>query len=843
MTDTDNELDTPVVEPLNDEAGNDAVVATDDAAGADTTLDAEVIPADAPLAPGSDGNGGEIAVAADVLPSRLLLLPLWERPFFPAQALPLLMNDAPWWPTLEQVMERPQRMVGLVLVKPEQADNASPDDFHEVGTIVRVHNLMRSEGKMQFVAQGLRRFRIREWLSTQAPYEAVVEYLDSEDSVNTEEMRAYSVALINTIKELLPHNPLYAEELKFFLNRFNTNDPSPLADFAAAMTTATKEELQEVLDTAPVLARMKKVLVLLKKETEVAKLQSQIREQVEHKLSEQQREFFLKEQLKTIQKELGISKDDRTAESERFRARLEGRTVPEKAMKAIEEQFEKFAVLEPGSPEYAVTRNYLDVLTDLPWGVHSVDQLDLKRARKILDRDHDGLGDVKDRILEFLAVGALKGEVAGSILLLVGPPGVGKTSVGRSVAAALGREFFRLSLGGMRDEAEIKGHRRTYIGAMPGKFIQAIRETGVANPVIMLDEIDKIGASYHGDPASALLEVLDPEQNVDFLDHYLDVRFDLSKVLFVCTANQLDSIPGPLLDRMEVIRLSGYITSEKLAIAKNHLWPRLLERSGIEPKQLKLSDGALEKIIEGYAREAGVRNLEKQLGRIVRKAAVKLVEGDRDGKPIKVSAKTVEEWLGKPGFRNLRPGAGVGVVTGLAWTAMGGATLDVEASRIGKGRGFKLTGRLGEVMKESANIAWSYLSANGSEFGVPEGYFDDATIHLHVPEGATPKDGPSAGVTMASALLSLARNEQPRALAMTGELTLTGQVLAIGGVREKVIAARRVGIDELILPEANRGDFDELPEHIRAGITVHYAQTYADVAKRLFVKKKDAVTG
>ena len=588
---------------------------------------------------------------------------------------------------------------------------------------------------------------------------------------------------------------------------------------------------------------MQKVLVLIKKELEVAKLQTQIREKVEEKMTQQQREFFLREQLKAIQKELGIAKDDRTVDLELYQGRVKKLKLPPHAEKKIGEELDKLAGLEHGSPEYTVTRNYLDWLTSLPWGKFTKDKLDLARARKILDQDHDGLDDVKERIVEFLAVGAMRGEVAGSILLLVGPPGVGKTSIGKSVARALGRKFYRFSVGGMRDEAEIKGHRRTYIGAMPGKFIQAIRETGVANPVIMLDEIDKIGASYHGDPASALLEVLDPEQNVDFLDHYLDVRFDLSKVLFVCTANQLDSIPGPLLDRMEVIRLSGYITSEKLAIAKNHLWPRLLERSGIDPKQLKLSDGALEKIIEGYAREAGVRNLEKQLGRIVRKAAVKLVEGDRDGKPIKVSAKTVEEWLGKPGFRNLRPGAGVGVVTGLAWTAMGGATLDVEASRIGKGRGFKLTGRLGEVMKESANIAWSYLSANGSEFGVPEGYFDDATIHLHVPEGATPKDGPSAGVTMASALLSLARNEQPRALAMTGELTLTGQVLAIGGVREKVIAARRVGIDELILPEANRGDFDELPEHIRAGITVHYAQTYADVAKRLFVKKKDAVTG
>jgi len=807
-------------------------------------LDAEVLEAEPETAPPANTetgaateSGSDIAIAADVLPSRLLLLPLWERPFFPAQALPLLLNDDPWLPSFEAALERPQRVVGLVLARTDEPDRASPQDFYDIGTVVRIHKPMRQDGRIQFIAQGLRRFRIREWVSSEAPFEAIVEYLDEEDLPNTDELRAYSVAVINTIKELLPHNPLYAEELKFFLNRFNANDPSPLADFAAAMTTASKAELQDILATAPVLERMKKVVVLLKKELEVAKLQSQIRQQVEEKMTEQQRKFFLREQLKTIQQELGISKDDRTADSERFRERLEGKVVPEKALARIEDEFDKLAVLESGSPEYAVTRNYLDVLTDLPWGVHSTDQLDLDHARKILDRDHDGLADVKDRIIEFLAVGALKGEVAGSILLLVGPPGVGKTSIGRSIAAALGREFYRLSLGGMRDEAEIKGHRRTYIGAMPGKVIQAIRETGVSNPVIMLDEIDKIGASYQGDPASALLEVLDPEQNIDFLDHYLDVRFDLSKVLFICTANQLDTIPAPLLDRMETTRLSGYITSEKLAIAKHHLWPRLLQRSGIKSRQLKLTDAAMSAIIEGYAREAGVRNLEKQLGRIVRKAAVRLVRGS--DKALKVGAKTVEEWLGKPSFQNDRPSTGVGVVTGLAWTALGGATLNIEASRIhGKGRGFKLTGRLGEVMQESASIAYSYLQAHGTDFGVPQTYFDDATIHLHVPEGATPKDGPSAGITMASALLSLARNELPRPVAMTGELTLTGQVLPIGGVREKVIAARRVGIKELILPEANRGDFDELPEHIRDGITVHYAAQFTDVEQWLFDKPR-----
>jgi ATP-dependent Lon protease len=641
------------------------------------------------------------------------------------------------------------------------------------------------------------------------------------------------VALINTIKELLPLNPLYGEELKFFLSRIGPDEPSNLADFAASLTTASKEELQGVLEATPMLERLEKVLVLLKKEVELARAQAHIQKQVEEKISKQQREFFLREQLKAIQKELGLAKDDRTAELETFRARLKDLAVPEAAQKRIDEELQKLSVLETGSPEYAVTRNYLDWLTILPWGRYSDDQLDLKRARKILDRDHDGLEDVKDRIIEFLAVGAMKGAIAGSILLLVGPPGVGKTSIGKSIAEALGRRFYRFSVGGMRDEAEIKGHRRTYIGAQPGKFVQALKEVGVANPVIMLDEIDKLSASYQGNPASALLEVLDPAQNGEFLDHYLDVRFDLSKVLFVCTANQLDTIPGPLLDRMEMIRLGGYITSEKLAIAKHHLLPRVLERSGLKPGQLAIDDTALEAVIEGYAREAGVRNLEKQLSAIARKAVVAILKGKKV--PIRVGRKNLSEHLGKPLFEPEKPRRAVGVVTGLAWTPLGGATLDVEATRVyQQTRGFKLTGQLGDVMRESAEIAYSYISSHLKDYDAPPDYFEKAFIHLHVPAGATPKDGPSAGITMATALLSLARGEKiARPLAMTGEITLMGEVLPVGGIREKVIAARRVGIEELILPAANRRDFDELPAHIRKGLSVHFARHYRDVARQV----------
>jgi ATP-dependent Lon protease len=642
------------------------------------------------------------------------------------------------------------------------------------------------------------------------------------------------MALINAIKELLPLNPLYSEELKNYLNRFSPNDPSPLTDFAAALTTASGHELQEVLDTVPMLKRMEKVLPLLRKEVEVGRLQKELSAEVNKQIGERQREFFLKEQLKLIQQELGISKDDKSADREEFLARLEGKTLPAPAQKRIDEELNKLSILETGSPEYAVTRNYLDWATALPWGIHGRDKLDLGRARKVLDKHHAGMDDIKQRITEFLAVGAFKGEIAGSIVLLVGPPGVGKTSIGKSIAESLGRPFYRFSVGGMRDEAEIKGHRRTYIGAMPGKLVQALKEAEVMNPVIMLDEIDKMGTSYQGDPASALLETLDPEQNVEFLDHYLDLRLDLSKVLFVCTANTLDSIPGPLLDRMEVIRLSGYITEEKLAIAKRHLWPKQLEKAGVPKARLSISEAALRAVIEGYAREAGVRQLEKQLGKLVRKSVVKLLE-DPEAK-IRIGAKDLEEALGMPVFRNERVLAGTGVITGLAWTSMGGATLPIEATRIHTlNRGFKLTGQLGEVMKESAEIAYSYVSSHLKQFGGDPTFFDQAFVHLHVPEGATPKDGPSAGITMASALLSLARNQAPKkGVAMTGELTLTGQVLPIGGVREKVIAARRQKIHELILPEANRGSYEELPDYLKEGLTVHFARRYGDVARVLF---------
>lgn len=779
----------------------------------------------------------ELVRTGDVLPGLINILPLAHRPFFPGQAMPLIVDAEPWLDTVKAVKEAQHGILGLVLVKVNEPERAGVGDFHRMGTACRVHQIHQHEDKLQILVAGLERCRIERWVSKDRPFSARVRYYPETSYKDVPEVKPYAVALINTIKELLPLNPLYGEELKLFLEHFGPDDPSHLADFAASLTTSGKEELQEVLEATHILPRLEKALVLINKELEVAKAQAEIRAHVEKEIHTRQREVFLREQLKVIQKELGISKDDRTAESEKFRERMEQLELPEPVQNRIEDELKKLEVLEVGSPEYSVTRNYLDWLTLLPWGKHTQDTLDLAKARKILDEDHEGLEDVKGRILEFIGVGIMRGEVSGSIVLFVGPPGVGKTSLGRSIARALGRRFYRFSLGGMRDEAEIKGHRRTYIGAMPGKFIQAIKETESANPIIMLDEIDKIGASYHGDPASALLEVLDPEQNVDFLDHYLDVRFDLSNVLFICTANQLDTIPGPLLDRMELIRLSGYLAGEKLQIARKHLLPRAIERAGLKKRgQVRIDQAALRKIIEEYSREAGVRRLEKYLNTIVRKVVMRLLEKEKP--PIRLRAKEVQDYLGKPLFYKEKPLTGVGVVTGLAWTSLGGATLSVEATHIHNlHRGFKLTGQLGTVMKESAEIAYSYIAGNAAKFDAKTEFFHKAFIHLHVPAGATPKDGPSAGITMASALLSLARGRRlVRALAMTGELTLTGHVLPVGGVREKVIAARRSGIKEIILPAANQGDYEEVPDYVRKGMAVHFVSRYAEVVSLLFDK-------
>ncbi|THB80124.1 MAG: endopeptidase La [Desulfobacteraceae bacterium] len=767
-------------------------------------------------------------VRSTMKPNVLFLVPITGRPHLPAQVQPLIVNKDKWDQTLRKASEASNNFLGLAYIKDIESDEIKPEQFPAVGCVVKMLNVAEIEGRIQFIAHGIERFRITRFLSDKAPYVVQVEYF-TQPPEDKDQLKAYAISIINSIKQLLSMNPLYSEELKQYLGRFSPDDPSPLTDFAAGITTATGDEIQDILETIPIIDRMKKVLMLLAKEIEIAKLQTQIQKDINEKVDDNKRKFFLKEQLRAIQKELGMAKDDKTSDVDKFKEKFAKLDPPEHVVKRFEEEIEKLSVLETGSSEYGVTRNYLDWVTSFPWGMTSEDNIDIRRAEEILDRDHSGLKDVKERIIEFFAAGIYKKDISGSIILFVGPPGVGKTSIGKSIAEALGRKFYRFSLGGIRDEAEIKGHRRTYVGALPGKMVQALKDTAVANPVIMLDEVDKIGMSYQGDPASALLEVLDPEQNSEFLDHYLDVRIDLSKVLFICTANQLDTIPGPLLDRMDTIRLSGYITREKMEIAKKHLWPKLLKRNKLKSSTITITDPTLRQIIEGYAREAGVRSLEKLLGKIIRKGIVKILKDELE--KININLKNLEDYLGPAIFKKEKRLSGVGVVTGLAWTALGGATLPVEVTRVhSKSPGIKLTGKLGEVMKESAEIAASYIRANLKSFkGDPE-YFDSAFLHIHVPEGATPKDGPSAGITIATALLSLALGKKIEAdLAMTGELTLTGEVLPVGGIQEKIIAARRTGIKKIILPHGVKPEFIELADHIKEDIEFHFVKKYKEV--------------
>jgi ATP-dependent Lon protease len=792
------------------------------------------------LRDGEPGNGlndtqhRQIILPSEALPGHVFVLPQQHRPFFPGQAIPLVMNASVWLPTLQAIQERKQEVVGLIATRRDVSGVPGPSDLYDMGTVCRIHRIHREDDQLQVLLEGLQRFRVRQWLREPAPLLANVQYFPQRGGDRSEEQKAYAVAIINTIKELIPLNPLYGEELKVFLNRSNPNEPSLLADFAASLTSASREDLQEVLEIIPVQRRLERVLELLHKEVQIAQAQMDIRNRMEAEIQGHQREAFLRQQLKFIQQELGLTKDDKSAELERFKSRLEARSVPAAVQARIDDELRKLSLLELGSPEYGVTRNYLDWITSVPWGQYSEDTHDLQIASSVLDAHHEGLDDVKERILEFLALGIMRADVAGSIICLVGPPGVGKTSLGRAIAEALNRKFYRFSVGGMRDEAEIKGHRRTYIGAMPGKLVQALKDSQVANPVIMLDEIDKIGSSFQGDPASALLEVLDPEQNGTFHDHYLDVDLDLSKVLFVCTANQLDTIPGPLLDRMEVIHLSGYLDNEKLGIARRHLLPRQLARAGLKRGDLKIQPRALSRIIEQYAREAGVRKLDKALARVVRKAVVKILGGG--ARPVVVEADQVPAYLGQPIYETEPLQQGVGIVTGLAWTPLGGATLPVEVTVVHtRQAGLKLTGQLGNVMQESANIAYSYVRGNAERYGITNGFFDDAFLHVHVPAGATPKDGPSAGATLGAALVSRATGKRPKArFAMTGELTLTGRVYPVGGIREKLLAAKRQKIRQVILPAANRRDYEEVPEHIRRGIGVHFVSHFDEVAALLF---------
>lgn len=780
-------------------------------------------------------------------PSQVFIIPLNRRPFFPGMAAPVVIEPGPFYEVLKALAKTEHKCMGLFLTKKEDANvyKVGFNDLFSVGVLARILRIIpMDQGGAQVVLSMEKRISIKKGLKTGKHLRANITYHDEPSEKLTKELKAYSISIITTIKELLKLNPLFKEELQIFLSHSDFTEPGKLADFAVALTTATREELQDVLETFDINSRIDKALVLLKKELDLSKLQSSITQKMEQTISKTQRDFFLKEQLKTIKKELGLERDDKSIDLEKFEARLKKRTVPPDVQNVIKEEMEKLSVLEMQSAEYAVCRNYLDWLTTVPWGVYSEDIHDLRRSKKILEEDHYGLEDIKERILEFISVGKLSGGVKGSIICFVGPPGVGKTSIGRSIARALNRQFFRFSVGGMRDEAEIKGHRRTYIGAQPGKMIQALKFAQTMNPVIMIDEVDKMGNSYQGDPASALLEVLDPEQNKDFLDHYLDVRADLSHILFIVTANVLDTIPEPLKDRMDILRLSGYILEEKVKIAQRFLIPKNRKAMGLKSQDAVFSLGAIKQIINGYAREAGVRNLENYIKKIMRKVAVKIVRGqEKKSKPHihHITESNLEKYIGKPIFTTDRyyPKTPVGVCMGLAWTSLGGATLYVESMKFPSEKTeMKLTGQAGDVMKESSQIAWSYLHGVHEKYAPGKPFFDKAQVHVHIPEGATPKDGPSAGITMLTSLLSLLKG-QPVAqdLGMTGELTLTGKVLPIGGVKEKVIAARRSGAKTLIFPKDNKRDYDELPSYIRKGLQVHFVDNYDEVYRVAFPKK------
>ncbi|MGA0189245.1 MAG: endopeptidase La [bacterium] len=779
-----------------------------------------------------------IIVASDLLPTSLIIIPLFDRPFFPKMMVPILLSNEELVNNILESLSDKQKYVGLLFAEETEGEGESfkVQRFAKIGVAGKVLQINRKpDAPAQLLVQCMERFEVVE-LSDTSLRRARVRYWYDDPTSNDEEVKAYSISIINCIKELVQLKPLFREELSLLMGNINLKEPGTLADFSSSMTTSSGEELQKILGTRPLLERAESALILLKKELEISKIQVQINKRIEDRLSTQQRQFFLKEQLKEIKKELGLSKDDKESEEEKFRKRMEALILTEEASERIEEELEKLRLLEPSSPEFNVTRAYLDWLTVLPWGKTTEDNEDIEQAEEILQADHYGLEDVKDRILELISVGMMNGNLSGTIILLVGPPGVGKTSIGQSIARSLNREFYRFSVGGMRDEAEIKGHRRTYIGALPGKFVQALKVCKTSNPVLMLDEVDKIGSSFRGDPASALLEVLDPEQNKDFLDHYLDVRFDLSKVLFICTANQLDTIPSPLLDRMEVIRLSGYILEEKLQIARRHLIERQLSSHGLKPEEFQIDDNTLREVIDGYAREAGVRNLEKQLKKMMRKAARQIVTDRGKENPkteVQINKEDLKEYLGKRSFTEEQAFTEpkVGVVMGLAYTALGGATLHIEARSIfNKNGGLKQTGQLGDVMKESAEIAYSYVRSLLQNDPDAKEFFEEKMIHLHVPAGATPKDGPSAGITMACALTSLIFDTPLKAgLAMTGELTLTGVVLPIGGVKEKTIAARRAKISELVFPADNQEDFEDLDESVREGITAHFVKKLEDV--------------
>ncbi len=745
------------------------------------------------------------------LPEALPVMPLRDAVAFPDTLMPLAVEQERSLGLVNDVLAG-DRMLVMVATRDGAGETPGPDELYDVGVAGVVARMLKvPDGSLRILVHGAQRIDIGDYVATE-PY-LIARIAESPDIVvDSPELEALQRNVQTTFSRIIEEVPYLPAELQMAVA--NLDDPAELAHLIAGALRIKTEQKQALLEERDVLKRLRMLSELLARELELVEIGTRIQTQVQSEMDRGQREYFLRQQLKAIQDELGEG-DEIQAEAAELRERLEGAGLPEEVQRQADRELQRFERLPPQAAEHGVIRSYLEWLADLPWSTSTEDNLDLSHARKVLDRDHYDIDRVKDRILEFLAVRRLKPDAGSQILCFLGPPGVGKTSLGRSIADAMGRAFERISVGGVRDEAEIRGHRRTYIGALPGTIIRSLRDAGANNPVLMIDEIDKMGADYRGDPASAMLEVLDPEQNSTFRDHYLDVAFDLSRTLFICTANLLDTVPPPLRDRMEVIELAGYTQEEKREIAKRYLVPRQMERNGLGRSKIEFAVPALDEIIDGYTREAGVRGLEREIGSICRKVAREFAEGTRKSKRV-IRAKTVNELLGKRRFqadvqsRVNEPG----VATGLAWTPVGGDVLFVEATAYPGDGKLQITGQLGDVMKESAAAALSYVRT--LDDGIPENFFREHDVHIHVPAGAIPKDGPSAGITMATALASCATGRLVRPdTAMTGEITLTGQVLPIGGLKEKALAAQRVGINRLIIPRRNEADIDDIPEHLR----------------------------
>jgi ATP-dependent Lon protease len=771
----------------------------------------------------------DVVSSTEPLPDALPILPLRETVTYPDTLTPLAVGQDRSIKLVNDVLSG-NRMLAMVASRDPELDAPGPDDLYGVGVAGTVARMMKvPDGTLRILVQGSVRIRVTDYVSEQPYLVAKIEEMPDVVEESTE-LEALTRNVQSTFSQIIEAIPYLPEELQLAVA--NLDEPSALSHLIAGALRISTEEKQDLLETVDVTKRLRRLSEILTRELEVVQLGSKIQSQVESEIDKGQREYFLRQQLKAIQEELG-EEDDQQAEVNDLRERIDQAGLPEEAQKAAERELSRLEKLPPVAAEYGVIRSYLEWLVDLPWSKETEDNLDISHAREVLDEDHYDLEEVKDRILEYLAVRKLNPESPGPILCFVGPPGVGKTSLGRSIAKALGREFERISVGGVVDEAEIRGHRRTYIGALPGTIIRALRDAGTRNPVFMIDEIDKMGADFRGDPSSAMLEVLDPAQNSTFRDHYLDLPFDLSEVLFIATANILDTIPPALQDRMEVIQLAGYTVEEKLHIAKRYLVPRQLRANGLKASQIEFADPALKAIIEEYTREAGVRNLEREIGTVCRKVARDVAEGKADGK-VRISAKRARELLGKRRFfsETRRRTKDPGVATGLAWTPVGGEVLFIEASSVPGSGNLTITGQLGDVMRESAQAALTWVRRHSKELApdLPDDWFAKHDIHVHVPAGAVPKDGPSAGVAMTTALASLISNRPVRNdVAMTGEITLTGQVLPIGGLKEKSLAAQRAGIKQVIVPDRNEGDVEEISEHEREGLDFVYADDIGDV--------------